>query len=294
MAENKGQDCIRECSAWADSLLSIADQGRSGAALTVLTSAGSAGALDELERAARHLRDEAREPLVIGVVGEFSVGKSLLLSALVGMPELLSVSPTPTTGNITRIRLAQSAHEDDPPAAAGWEVQFCSHAEVIGLMRYLHARLNTMSSAEVLTPDEKKALASARPDNDWSALARWCRSVGPTLTGLGIKPVANEVRRLDRSCRTYGHLLSTRQQLSASAARQATSQPGVRLNRVGSAPELPEDQLPLIRRVDVRVRVPRRVWSLEQRRGAGVAGLPGAAQPVVRGTGSLPVPAGTR
>ncbi len=164
--ETRGQDCIGESVAWADSLRAIADQGCSGEALTALTAAGHGHALNALVNGTRDLISDAREPIVIGVAGEYSVGKSLLLSALVGLPGLLTVGPTATTANITRIRLTQSADKNAPPSASGWEVQLCSQAEILSMMRYFHARLRTLAQGERLGQEAMNRLDAARPDDD--------------------------------------------------------------------------------------------------------------------------------
>ncbi|MFE0516976.1 dynamin family protein, partial [Streptomyces sp. NPDC058964] len=58
-----------------------------------------------LARAAAKLRARSAAPISLAVVGEFTVGKSLLLGALLGRPDLLPVEERPTTGNITVLRL---------------------------------------------------------------------------------------------------------------------------------------------------------------------------------------------
>jgi hypothetical protein len=252
------QDCIRESVEWADGLRAIADQGCSGEALSALTAAGHDDALNVLVNGTRDLVSDAREPLIIGVTGEYSVGKSLLLSALVGLPGLLTVGPSPTTGNITRIRITQST-DDAWPTASDWEVQFCSQAEILSMMHYLHKRLRTLAQGE---PNQqvRNALDAARPDDDWTAFARWCRNIPRDLTGPGIKEVAEEVSKLGESSGRYAHLLGSRQKISEAAARESMSQPGPRPDAAG----IPADQLPLVRRLDVTVALPRRLWSLDR------------------------------
>lgn len=62
----------------------------------------------EVMRFVLELRDRVRKPVTFGVVGEFSVGKSLLLGSVLGRPDLLPVEDRKATGNITVLRLHQA------------------------------------------------------------------------------------------------------------------------------------------------------------------------------------------
>lgn len=64
-------------------------------------------AREALARAAAKLGVRVAAPLSLAVVGEFTVGKSLLLGALLGRPDLLPVEERPITGNITVLRLRE-------------------------------------------------------------------------------------------------------------------------------------------------------------------------------------------
>src|SRR4051794_27749580 len=66
--------------------------------------AEAAGLLGEVEEAARKVIERASAPVKIGVVGEFSSGKTLLLGSLIGYADGLPVSETPSTGNVTALR----------------------------------------------------------------------------------------------------------------------------------------------------------------------------------------------
>ncbi|WP_329014944.1 hypothetical protein [Streptomyces sp. NBC_00690] len=55
----------------------------------------------EVMRFVLELRDRVRKPVTFGVVGEFSVGKSLLLGSVLGRPDLLPVEDRKATGNVS-------------------------------------------------------------------------------------------------------------------------------------------------------------------------------------------------
>ncbi|MFE5857099.1 hypothetical protein ACFQ61_28270 [Streptomyces sp. NPDC056500] len=67
----------------------------------------------EVMRFVLELRDRVRKPVTFGVVGEFSVGKSLLLGSVLGRPDLLPVEDRKATGNITVLRLHQAKSAND-------------------------------------------------------------------------------------------------------------------------------------------------------------------------------------
>src|SRR4051794_28191634 len=54
-------------------------------------------------RLARETEEQAGSPVKIGVVGEFSAGKTLLLGGLIGYADALPVTELPTTGNVTAL-----------------------------------------------------------------------------------------------------------------------------------------------------------------------------------------------
>src|SRR5512142_1925176 len=55
---------------------------------------------DQIDQHAMDLITLAGEPITIGIVGAFSVGKSMLLGSLLGRPDLLPTEQRATTGNV--------------------------------------------------------------------------------------------------------------------------------------------------------------------------------------------------
>jgi len=60
-------------------------------------------ALEVVREAALRVEEKAASPVKIGVVGEFSAGKTLLIGSLIGYADALPVSELPTTGNVTSL-----------------------------------------------------------------------------------------------------------------------------------------------------------------------------------------------
>ncbi|MEI5101079.1 dynamin family protein [Streptomyces sp. PmtG] len=249
----------------------------------------------EFRSAVAHLLGEARDPLTIGVVGEFSAGKSLLIEALLGMPGLLSVSHVPTTGNVTAIRIEQAADGEAAPALQERAVVYCTRPETAELMTHLHGRLQQLAVLEGMGERESGALRAARPGaEDWQPLADWCRRYGRAAQGAKLSAVAAETLDLHAAYDAGAPLLGRRYDLSDAQAKRAMSLPGVpqepgggsaldRRGAVESAGGIPDDVLatcvPLIRRIELRVRVPRRVWDLADVGALTLMDFPGLNSP---------------
>ncbi|MGW6057764.1 hypothetical protein [Streptomyces sp. NPDC055189] len=238
---------------------------------------------EEFRSAVAGLLREARGPLSIGVVGEFSAGKSLLIEALLGLPGLLSVSDVATTGNVTAIHVGQAAGGERESSLKGRAVVYCTRAEVTELMTHLHHRLVELATLEGSPDQRSAALGAARPGpGDWEPLVEWCGRYG---SGLGTKmsAVAAEVGLLHTAYEAGAPMLGRRYDLSEAQAKRAMSLPDVKLEEGGESLArpageeghgIPDDILavcvPLIRRVELRVQVPPGIWDLA---GAGALTL---------------------
>src|SRR5262245_44997002 len=78
-----------------------------------------------LDRAFERVREQAdrllalvREPYKIGVIGEYSAGKTLFSASLLGFLDDLPVSDRAATGNVTRFRLRPVRDGDRTTVAA--------------------------------------------------------------------------------------------------------------------------------------------------------------------------------
>ncbi|MDN3025883.1 hypothetical protein [Streptomyces sp. S.PB5] len=231
----------------------------------------------EFRSAVAHLLGEARGPLSVGVVGEFGAGKSLLIETLLGLPGLLAVSDVATTGNVTCLHVTQSATDGGSSLLEERAVRYCTAAEITELMSHLHGRLQELARLEDLAGPRLGELRAARPGPDgWDALVEWCDRYGGTVKGTRFRSVADEVGLLHTAYERGAPLLGRRYELSDAQAKRAMVLPEVRLSAEsdggagagdGGQSGIPDDMLaacvPLIRKVELRVRVPRRVWDLQ-------------------------------
>ncbi|WP_395297832.1 hypothetical protein ACF9IK_33550 [Kitasatospora hibisci] len=79
---------------------------------------------------AGELRARAEAPVSIAVVGEYSVGKSLLVGTLLGRPDLLAVEERPATGNITVLRLVRGGPGSRTEVAPRTLIRYMSTAQL--------------------------------------------------------------------------------------------------------------------------------------------------------------------
>ena len=107
---------------------------------------------EQAMKLADELYERTAEPISIGLVGEYSVGKSRLLNALVDLPGLLPVSSAPTTGNITalRIRAVRPGEQPGPLTAA---VSYMSRPELSSVARFMLGELRSVVNHDRLQYD---------------------------------------------------------------------------------------------------------------------------------------------
>ncbi len=89
-----------------------------------------------MQQHARTVAELACSPVKIGVMGEFSSSKTLLIGSLIGYADALPVSETPTTGNITAVHLCQSS-ELHTTRIARLRVEYLSEQKVKECLRYM-------------------------------------------------------------------------------------------------------------------------------------------------------------
>ncbi|KWV34648.1 P-loop NTPase family protein [Micromonospora rifamycinica] len=169
----------------------------------------------ELIGYAFELENAARAPITVGVVGEFSTGKSLLLGALLGNPELLPAASNATTGNVTALRLSAG-----PPGSAvavtGASVSLLSGTQIEASAGFILAKIASVV-AETRLPVDVAPLRDYNPVRDgWHVFEQWCRRfIWPDVENpelheaavLGIRDSAWELLRIRNALDRAGALV---------------------------------------------------------------------------------------
>ncbi|MDM3851871.1 MAG: dynamin family protein [Aphanizomenon gracile PMC627.10] len=228
-----------------------------------------------LREAAQKTVELANSPVKIGVMGEFSSGKSLLLGSLIGYADALPVSENPTTGNVTAIHIKP---QDDfaTTQVNNYTVEYLSHEGVNECLHFILKEANRRATSAGVTPLQ---VAKIKTGKDISI---WCEEVWKSSNNLELRYLVRELVLFLRAYQAYGEALCGRfYQIDGITAReglQLAEMPmaiqslkfedlpaaNVRLpnapQRLGT--QLLQTSFLLIRRVDIEVKISREIWDV--------------------------------
>ncbi|WP_414543120.1 proteasome protein [Nostoc sp. CCY0012] len=229
--------------------------------------------LVRLREAAEKTVELATSPVKIGVMGEFSSGKTLLLGSLMGYADALPISENPTTGNVTAIHLVPQ--ESFLTTQIGnFTIEYLSHEGVNECLRFMLAEANQRAKAAGLTLISPSKLNSGRD------IVNWCEDAWNTSKNLELRYLLRELVLFVRAYQSYGQAMCNgRYQIDAITAREGLQLaeqpmaiqtlnfedlPPVHIKLPSPPQRLPtkllQNSFPLIRRVDIEVKIAREIW----------------------------------
>ncbi|MEA5559172.1 proteasome protein [Nodularia spumigena] len=229
--------------------------------------------LMRLREAAEKTVELATSPVRIGVMGEFSSGKTLLLGSLIGYADALPISENPTTGNVTAIHIVpQSGFVTTQ--ANNFTVEYLSHEGVDECLQFMLHEASRRTTAAGLAPMPLSKL------NTGKDIINWCEDTWNSSKNLELRYLLRELVLFIRAYQAYGDAMcGGHYQIDAITAReglQLTEQPmaiqTLRFEdlppshiRLPSPPQrlptkLLQNSFPLIRRVDMEVKISREIW----------------------------------
>ncbi|MEU5403387.1 hypothetical protein ABZ348_29330 [Streptomyces sp. NPDC005963] len=165
----------------------------------------------EVMRFVLELHDRVRKPVTFGVVGEFSVGKSLLLGSVLGRPDLLPVEDRKATGNITVLRLHQAPARGDGSAehpskadvkgathtGPTAEVHYLTEERLRSCVRAIMADLARGMEEDHPALGAQAALGDYDPLADprgWGPFDQWISCLWPVAAAEGPKPLVDPIQ----------------------------------------------------------------------------------------------------
>lgn len=228
-----------------------------------------------LQNAAQKTVELATSPVKIGIMGEFSSGKSLLLGSLIGYADALPVSENPTTGNVTAIHI-KPQDGFATTQVNNYTVEYLSHEGVNECLHFILKEANRRATAAGVTPLQ---VAKIKTGKDISI---WCEEVWKSSNNLELRYLVRELVSFLRAYQAYGETLCGRfYQIDAITAREGLQLAEMPMAiqslkfedlppaniRLPNAPQrlgtqLLQTSFPLIRRVDIDVKISREIWDV--------------------------------
>ena len=242
--------------------------------------------IQRLQQSAQRTVQLASSPVKIGIMGEFSSGKTLLLGSLIGYADALPVSETPTTGNVTAIHLVQQP-DFQTTKLGKFKVEYLSSEGVKECLRFMLEEAEQRAKMADIPSAQLAALKTLHPTRevDINGILRWCEEAW--------KPQSLELRSLLRELVVFVRTYSVYKEDICGKSYEidnTTAHKGLRLaeppmnilelsfDRLPSPPKRWENlvqpsvqdlqnSFSLIRRIDVTVEISKEIWDLSSLQG---------------------------
>ena len=243
--------------------------------------------LKTLQQAAQKAVDLSASSVKIGIMGEFSSGKTLLLGSLIGYGDALPVSESPTTGNVTALHLMQQS-DSKTTQLSNFRVSYLTPEKAQQCLAYMLPVAQSRAQAAGVSGSDVAQLASLNVNdrNIWQNLLRWCETVWPNKN-LELRYLLRELVDFARTYLVCGAALCGK----VLPIDVSTFQQGLELQDLSlDWQDLNFNQLPtptlnlssppkhlsahilnasfaLIRRIDLTVHLSKEIWDLSQLQG---------------------------
>ena len=244
------------------------------------------GVRTRVEESAKAVIEAAADPVTLGIVGEFSVGKSLLLGTLLGRPDLLPVEDRATTGNVTALHLRPGSPSERTRFDGDPEIHYLTEGQlsecVAAIMEHLISHYTMVLKRPLPQLEDYDPICQS-----WDTLVTVCRRLWTADEAAGnpiILGTARELLRIRAAHLSGGDLLGEVVSVSDSRVQRAAIELASDETGRGGFPEFPvrpvnkqmirgDDNalrisFPLIRRVAYKVRTDPSAWPLDSLRGS--------------------------
>ncbi|HEY9703151.1 MAG TPA: dynamin family protein, partial [Allocoleopsis sp.] len=238
-------------------------------------------AIADLKSAAQKTVNRASLGVKIGILGEFSSGKTYLLSSLVGYGDFLPISENPTTGNVTAIHITQQANLQTTKIA-NWTVEYLDEQGVKECLIYMvNEAIKRAKNININTD------AIAANKTDFNGVMQWCKMAWNQTQNLELRYLIRELVIFISVYQSYHQAFCGKIfQIDTKTAKEGLQLPDPHLNiqslqfeelipGYATLPTTPKQltilllqkSFPLIKRVDVEVQISPEIWDLSQLQG---------------------------
>lgn len=245
--------------------------------------------IDKIRESAGKIIQQVSSPVKIGVVGEFSAGKSLLIGSLLGYADALPIGSEATTGNITAINFVQQEDYETTDFAT-FTVKYLSDREVRECVKYMlekaEERLKDINKLDQV----KNGFKAVK--NSWEQVPEtiqnildWCKLSWEATQNIELRYLLRELVWLLNTYKSYskafcgdsGHSWEIDQSILKDAL-QLSYQPlniqNLTFDKLPTSPvpladspkslndKLLKNSFPLIRCIKIEVKICKQIWDL--------------------------------
>ncbi|MDZ7966421.1 MAG: dynamin family protein [Nostoc sp. DedSLP03] len=259
-----------------------------------------------IHQEAQKTKDRASSFIKVGVMGEFSAGKTLLLGSLIGFADALPINENPTTGNVTALCLIQQEGLHTTQLDE-FQVHYLSQNEAKDCLRYmLDEVLNRARNARLSQPQiDALSAMNVADQHVWEAIINWCEDAWSNKN-LELRYLLRELINFSHTYLAYGSAACEKSVIvNKTIAREGLQFPQIEADKTKGIQDLSFDQIvpilspwkvfpetfstedlqntfSLVRRIDVTVKVSNKFWDLSGLQGANqliILDFPGLGAP---------------
>ena len=242
-----------------------------------------------LRGSAEKIINLASSPVKIGVVGEFGSGKTLFIGSLLGYADALPIGSNATTGNITAIHLVQQ-EDIQTTNFTRFTVEYLSDKEVKKCVNYMLKEVDKrLTEIDRIANEIKDKLQQIK--KNWETVSGsiqdilgWCELAWNSTKNIGFRYLLRELVWLLRTYESYGKAFcgaGHSWEISESIVNSALLLPNQSLDiqnltfdRLPTSPmslsdsppslnkKLLETSFPLIRCINIDVKICKQIWDL--------------------------------
>lgn len=237
--------------------------------------------IEIIENTAKQVVESASSPVKIGVMGEFSSGKTTLLGCLLGYAGALPDSYEASTGNVTYLRLVQE--EGLQETQFQFTVEYLDRVGVEDCLEFMLKKAREKALATQLPGDQLASLISLNPKDAevWQGIIHWCKQAESCTNNPGLRNLIKELAVFAQSYILYGAAVCGRAYtIDVDAAHLGLQLPDdpMTATQENSFEHIPpeKERLPkflqatfsLIHRINVEVKISKGIWNLSSIQGA--------------------------